>query len=127
MVNSELLKKLKYKDGRALVVHSPEGYSLGVEGSGDPDGSYQFIQVFIKNADEAISELPGLLEHLDVDGVFWVTYPKQSSGIKTDINRDVLFNLIQDNTTYRVVSNVSIDETWSALRIREKDKVKSRS
>lgn len=127
MAESELLKKLKYKGGRILLVHAPEGYSLGEEDAGEAAGPYPFIQVFVTSAENVRAEIPHLLTLLDVDGVFWLTYPKQSSGIKTDINRDILANMIQDETEFRVVSNVSIDATWSALRLRQKDKVKSRA
>ncbi|WP_251577347.1 hypothetical protein [Paenibacillus sp. MER TA 81-3] len=59
--------------------------------------------------------------------MFWITYPKQSSKVKTDINRDILAAMVQNSTTYRVVSNVAVDEKWSALRLRPQDKVKSKT
>ena len=30
-MQEELLKKLRYKQGRALVLQAPEGYELGIE------------------------------------------------------------------------------------------------
>ncbi|WP_199617728.1 hypothetical protein [Paenibacillus alkalitolerans] len=30
-MNEELLKKLRYKEGRATVLNAPEGYRLGIE------------------------------------------------------------------------------------------------
>lgn len=44
----------------------------------------------------------------------WVCYPK---GNKTDINRDTIWPRVQD-VGWKLVGNVSIDETWSALRIK---------
>ena len=64
--------------------------------------------------------IPGLKE----DAVFWITYPKQTAKFKADINRDSLYTLVQAKSEYRVVSNVAVDEKWSALRFRHKDKVK---
>ncbi|MFC4766766.1 hypothetical protein [Effusibacillus consociatus] len=51
---------------------------------------------------------------------------KMSSKIKTDINRDKLWQLVDGTAGYRPVSQISIDETWSALRFRESDKVNSK-
>ncbi|MFC5649655.1 hypothetical protein ACFPYJ_11085 [Paenibacillus solisilvae] len=61
---------------------------------------------------------------MNEDALFWITYPKQSSKVKTDINRDRLWAMVQDKSGYRPVSNVAIDEKWSALRFRHQDKVK---
>jgi hypothetical protein len=38
--------------------------------------------------------------------------------LKTDINRDSLFRLVGELSDYTVVSNVAIDDKWSALRLR---------
>jgi len=44
----------------------------------------------------------------------WVLYPK---GNKADINRDSLWPILAD-FGFRPISQVSVDETWSALRFR---------
>ena len=46
--------------------------------------------------------------------VFWVAYPK---GNRTDINRDTLWPILGDYAM-RPISQVAVDETWSALRFR---------
>jgi hypothetical protein len=46
--------------------------------------------------------------------VVWVCYPK---GNKTDINRDTIWPRLAA-AGWRLVSNVSIDSTWSALRAK---------
>ncbi|WP_409347005.1 hypothetical protein [Paenibacillus sp. MBLB4367] len=121
----ELLKKLRYKDGRAAVWNAPEGYFLGIEEEKSAEGTYDFVQVFVNNADEATEWAPKAIGYLNEDAVFWITYPKQSSKVKTDINRDSLAALVQNITPYRPVSNVAVDDKWSALRFRPVDKVKS--
>lgn len=125
-VQEELLKKLRYKQGRALVLQAPEGYKLGIEESGEPNGTYDFVQLFVNNAAEVDEWAPQAIAYLNDESVFWITYPKQSSKVKTDINRDILFTLVQDKTSYRPVSNVAVDDKWSALRFRHQDKVKSK-
>ena len=46
--------------------------------------------------------------------VVWVLYPK---GNRTDVNRDSLWRLIAPYGL-RPITQVAVDETWSALRFR---------
>ena len=46
--------------------------------------------------------------------VVWVTYPK---GNRTDINRDSLWPILAERGL-RPITQVSLDDTWSALRFR---------
>ncbi|SDN41817.1 hypothetical protein SAMN04487897_102851 [Paenibacillus sp. yr247] len=125
-MQEELLKKLRYKQGRALVLYAPEGYELGVEEPVEPNGTYDFVQLFVNNAAEVAEWTPKAIPYLNDDALFWITFPKQISKVKTDINRDILFTLVQEITDYRPVSNVAVDDKWSALRLRHQDKVKSK-
>ncbi|MFS0840968.1 hypothetical protein [Paenibacillus sp. 1P03SA] len=123
-----LLKKLRYKEGRALVLNAPEGYRLGIEAEsgGSPEDKAGFVQLFVNDGQEADEWVPKVIPMLEEDAVFWITYPKQSSKVKTDINRDTLAAKVQNNTEYRPVSNVAVDDKWSALRFRRSDLVKSK-
>jgi hypothetical protein len=47
----------------------------------------------------------------------WICWPKGSAHVPTDLNRDILFRHAQ-SYGLQVVSNVSIDEVWSALRFK---------
>jgi hypothetical protein len=126
-MQDELLKKLRYKQGRALVLQAPEGYKLGIEDNEEPNGTYDFVQLFVNNAAEVAEWATKAIAFLNDEAVFWITYPKQSSKVKTDINRDILWKLMDENTDYRLVSNVAVDDKWSALRLRHKSKVKTKS
>lgn len=123
-MNEELVKKLRYKEGPAMVINAPEGYKLGIESKTDQSEKYEFVQLFVSNRQELIDWLPKVFSSLKEDALFWITYPKQTSKIKTDINRDIIFEILQNETDYRVVSNVAVDEKWSALRVRHIAKVK---
>ncbi|SEG26972.1 hypothetical protein [Paenibacillus sp. UNC499MF] len=127
-MSEELLKKLRYKEGRALVLNAPEGYRLGVEAEtgSPPEDKADFVQLFVNDGQEADEWVPKVIPMLREDAVFWITYPKQSSKVKTDINRDTLAAKVQNNTEYRPVSNVAVDDKWSALRFRRSDLVKSK-
>ncbi|MGP8215089.1 MAG: hypothetical protein ACLQQ4_05955 [Bacteroidia bacterium] len=53
--------------------------------------------------------------------VLWFAYPKGTSKIKTDINRDTL-RVTGEKYGITTVTAISIDDTWSALRFRPIDK-----
>jgi len=127
MLNEELLKKLRYKNGHALVLNAPEGYDLGIESNEViTDSKAAFIQLFVHNAEQVHEWVPQVIARLDEDAVFWITYPKQTSKVKTDINRDSLWKLVESIAPYRPVSNVAVDDKWSALRFRHVDLVQSK-
>lgn len=125
-MQAELVKKLRYKEGRAVVINAPDGYRLGIEEEGALSGPYDFLQLFVHNAEETDEWIPKVMPLLKEDAVFWITYPKQSAKMKTDINRDRLAAMVQNKTSYRAVGNVAVDEKWSALRFRPVDLVKPR-
>lgn len=52
--------------------------------------------------------------HLADPIVFWVAYPK---GNRTDIDRDKLWPILAEHGM-RPISQVAVDDTWSALRFR---------
>ena len=62
------------------------------------------------------------LESITYDGVLWISYPKRSSKVKTDLSRDVGWDVVA-NAGLRPVTQVSVDETWSALRFRPLEQV----
>lgn len=123
-MDQALMNKLKYREGRAGVAYKPEELPSELEKADEPTGTYAFLLVFAGNAREAMERIKGAIPHLEEDAVFWLAYPKKSSGIKTDINRDIIWRMVEAETDYTLVSNVSIDSTWSALRLRRKDKTK---
>ncbi|MFD2332083.1 hypothetical protein ACFSR7_22740 [Cohnella sp. GCM10020058] len=120
-----LYQKLYYKTGRALVYGAPEGFDLGVDVETEAEGRFDFVLVFVKNTEDVLKTLPKIIPLLQPDAVCWISYPKQSAKVVTDLNRDLLWRIMETRTDYRVVSNVAIDVVWSALRFRHVSKVKS--
>ena len=122
----ELLKKLRYKQGPAILLNAPEGFQLLIEEADNDNDKMEFLLMFANNSEEVMTWFPKALSVLKEDAIFWIAFPKKSSKVKTDINRDTLFKLVQELSDYRAVSNVSLDEKWSALRFRHQDLVKSK-
>lgn len=128
MEQEALVKKLRYKTGRAVVLNAPEGFRLGIgeEASASREALYDFVLLFVRDSGQVRERLPSAISLLKPDTVFWIAYPKMSAKTKTDINRDTLWPIVHELSGYRPVSNVAIDETWSALRLRHQDQVKSK-
>ncbi len=129
-MQSGLVKKLRIKAGqRSLILNAPEGYIEdlsaqleGVQIDQEAQGEYEFVHVFAVNSDELDELTPAALDAVVFDGLFWVSYPKGSSGVKTDLNRDILWEELSSKGI-RPVTQVSIDKVWSAMRFRPTEQV----
>jgi hypothetical protein len=51
------------------------------------------------------------------DALFWACYPKGTGKIKSDLKREVVWDILS-LIGQEAVSQIAIDETWSALRGR---------
>lgn len=126
-----LIKKLLIKDNyRITVVNAPAGFRLpeeelpeNVEMSNELDGIFDMVLLFVHNQEELANYVPKILTQLKDNALFWVAYPKKSSKIKTDISRDSGWEILNESG-YVGVSLISINETWSAFRVRNEKYVK---
>lgn len=128
---NDILKKLGLKDQNPiLAINTPEGYNkileeANVEIHNEIEGKYKFIQIFVKSLEEAVKIGESAVNALDGDGYLWLCYPKGTSKTyKTDINRTKAWGLF-GQYDFEPVSQVSIDEDWSAIRYRNVDNIKS--
>jgi ribosomal protein L25 (general stress protein Ctc) len=125
MSEKTVAAKLGIKGGDSvLVVGAPKGYSGSIgelppkaKVVTKPSGKIDMIQLFVHSMDELKAKLSSLKASLDQDPAFWITYPKGTSNVSTDLNRDVIRNYAA-TVGYQAVSLFSVDETWSALRVK---------
>ena len=130
MAISALAKKLRLQDvRRALILNAPEGYleTLGdvpeaLEIEQEPSGEFDFAHLFVKDLNELERFIDRVLQAVEYDAVLWISYPKGSSGVDTDLNRDKLWNALSDRGI-RPVTQVSIDKVWSGMRFRPPEEV----
>ena len=130
MAESSLVKKLRIRAGqRALILNAPSGYAeglgdlaKGVDVAHQAEGKYDFVQLFVKDSAEFHALSSPALQAVEYDGLFWLCYPKKSSKVKTDLSREAAWELM-DGTGLRPVTQISIDEVWSALRFRPVEQV----
>ena len=127
---SSLVKKLGIQPGqRVLVVTAPAGYvelltdrAEGVTVATFGEDPFDFVHLFVKHSAEYADLSPIAFGAVTYDGLLWISYPKKSSNVETDLTRDVLWRLTAD-TGLRAVTQVSINSVWSAMRFRPSEKV----
>lgn len=126
MIISPLSKKLQLKPGfRILIFSAPDGFQSALEPL--PDGAltvrvedgtlFDVVHLFVTSALELVGSLPMALAVLKSDGLLWISYPKKTSGVETDLTRDVGWEAIKE-AGWEPVRQISVDSTWSALRFR---------
>lgn len=126
-----ILKKLGLTtQNPVLILNAPEEYKdVLAEITSDIhttiSGKYKFIQVFEIDLCKAKSIANNLIEALETDGHLWLCYPKGTSKMyKSDINRTKAWEVFSPYE-FEPVSQVSIDDNWSAMRFRHVDNIKT--
>ena len=126
MTISALAKKLQIKPGhQLLLVNTPPDMAaqlaplpdavqlLVANGTGPADVVLCFVQNSLALRQHAAMALAAVTP----DGLLWFAYPKGSSGVPTDLNRDAGWAPVS-GAGWEPVRQVAIDATWSAVRFR---------
>ena len=121
-----VIKKMKFKSV-GVIIDAPsniesEFLKKGFKSTFDINEKSTNTLVFLKSKSEFINFLTDHIKNVAYDSVLWFAYPKGTSKIKTDINRDIL-SVVANEYGLDTVTAVSIDETWSGLRFRPIEKV----
>ncbi len=106
---------LREPDGfRETLGQLPDGVSITTRVSAGSDADV--IVAFFTRRSDFEGRLPKLMEAMDVDGGLWISWPKRSSGVTTDITEDTLREV---GLPLGLVDNkvCAIDDTWSGLRL----------
>jgi len=87
-----------------------------------------FALVFAVNENQLNGILRDVMPALKDNSKFWVAYPKTTSKISTDLNRDSSWNQLT-SAGYETVHEVVLDHVWSAARFGKSNgkKLKNRS
>lgn len=91
----------------------PEGVTT-IKADG-PKRELNFIHVFGKSRKEMESKIASLKRHLLPDGMLWVSWPKGSSGVETDLNENILREIGLKNGLVDV-KVCAVDDVWSGLK-----------
>ncbi|MBA4057886.1 MAG: DUF3052 domain-containing protein, partial [Marivirga sp.] len=118
-----LLKKLGIKENSVMYVCNPPVDYFSwisplpptVSVKERATGKVDFIHLFVKDQREFKKEFLNGQKHLKNEGMLWVSWPKKSSKVPTDLDENLIrdFGLKQGLVDVKVCA---VDETWSGLK-----------
>ena len=126
-----LVQKLGLKSGSTIaVLGAPRGYArtLGKLPSGvtqrtSAAGPLDLIQFFTSEKQQLERRFAALARALAPAGMLWISWPKRSSGVATDLTEDVIraIGLAHGLVDVKVAA---VDDVWSGLKFvrRVKDR-----
>jgi hypothetical protein len=126
-----LLKKLGLKPGSVSYVYQPpKDYFVwlsplpeDVKFKDKLAGAMEFIHLFVRDRKTFEKEFVRGRKALKDDGMMWISWPKKSSKIETDLNENIIrdYGLEQGLVDVKVCA---VDEVWSGLKfvVRLKDR-----
>lgn len=122
MLEKTAAEKMHIKPGvRVASLHAPEDV-LTLLGMTDvePVNSPQeadIVLLFVNNQAEVEERLTPLAGQLSPATATWIIYPKGSKAAGLDISRDTIWP-VAEALGMRPVSMVSVNERWSAFRVK---------
>jgi hypothetical protein len=119
---SVLAKKMNLRPGlRAAVIKAPGNYLDELQHdsaiSQKISGTFDWIQIFARDKKELVSFTPGAASALKPDSILWLSFPKGSSKIQTDLTRDKGWGVLKD-LDLKFITLVSVNDMWSAFAFR---------
>ncbi len=126
-----LVEKLGIKPGvNIIILNAPDGYekALGelpanVSVASSLGSTLDLIQFFTKDREELDTNFPALKQALAHNGQLWISWPKKSAKIPTDLDENIIRDIGLQNGLVDV-KVIAVDEVWSGLKFvyRVKDR-----
>ena len=116
-----LVAKLGIKERARLVFVGPPadfGETLGALPHGvtrTKAGIVDFALLFVKTFSELEKKFGPLRDRLETNGMLWVAWPKKTSGVKSDLDENLVRELGLKSGLVDV-KVCAIDDTWSGLK-----------
>src|SRR5262249_55164659 len=125
MTDKPLGKKMKLKPGQhAAIINAPYGYldrwqpvPEDVEVMEQLGQSFDWVQLFVKNQAELEQVIAQVRAALKPSGTLWITFPKGTSKIQTDLTRDKGWDALR-SLDLKWINLISVDDTCSAFSLR---------
>jgi hypothetical protein len=134
MSGKTVAQKMFVKPGfRVAAVNAPKDYAALVGGL--PEGAkvvkklaegVDLVHLFVKTRADLARELPAALAAVGPKTLFWVSYPKKTSSVATDLSRDAGWEPMT-RAGFEGVTLIAIDDTWSAMRFKPAGDIPSRA
>jgi hypothetical protein len=120
--NRRLVDKLGLKSGMALlVIQPPEHYQALMEPMpsdviiGQDIGLVDFVHLFVTSLETLEAEFSRAKERIKRSGMLWISWPKRSSKILTDLDENIIREVGLKHGLVDV-KVCAIDDNWSGLK-----------
>lgn len=120
MSDKPVAERLQVKGKRRLaVIDAPTGVDsqIGVIKQRCNVSKADVVLLFAANCAHLESSLPKMLKKMAKESIIWIAYPKLSSQLAGDISREVIRALVA-RLGLDTVSQIAIDDDWSAMRVK---------
>ncbi len=123
MPDTSLAKKMKRKpEMRAAILHAPADYESGAFPELKPaasslTGLFDWVQIFVENKVQLDKLAPKAAKALKPNSILWISFPKGSSRIQTDLTRDQGWDILR-SLDLKWITLISVNDTWSAFSLR---------
>jgi hypothetical protein len=92
------------------------GIPAGVELRSSLRGKADIVHVFVRREADLTKRLDAMQTAIEPNGAIWVSWPKRTSKVPTDLTEDAIRRVALRNGLVDV-KVCAIDETWSALKL----------
>ncbi|MFA7227716.1 MAG: YdeI/OmpD-associated family protein [Melioribacteraceae bacterium] len=124
-MDEKLQKKLRIKEGQSVaLINAPVNLLTQLESMADSislkrgiKGKSDHLFLFVMNKTELETKLAMSEKSVKENGMLWVCYQKKSSKVKSDIDRDSVWNILS-KSKFRQITLISIDDSWTAFGLR---------
>ncbi len=120
-----LWKKLGYRDGTSsYVAGAPKGYvrmlqlpsDITVRWAPRAVRGIEFVHFFTASKSALRKKLSFLRKKIAANGIVWISWPKKSSKVETDVTEDVVREAALP-LGFVDIKVCAVNETWSALKL----------
>ena len=119
-----LAKKLGFKEcSVVLLIDAPKDYAqlispvpTGVQFISKPNRKVDIAHVFVTRRGSLSKHLSRLRETLDVQASIWVSWPKKTSRVPTDITEDTIREVALP-LGFVDIKVCAVTDVWSALKL----------
>lgn len=135
MSNQTLLEKLQLKDEKNLLIQGlpssieKQFAKLTYAKNVTPllkSRKVDFVLVFALSQQQLNNVLCEVFPALHDESKLWIAYPKTTSKIASDLNRDCSWECLTKKE-YECVRQVALDHVWSAMRFKKLDQIPNKT
>ena len=80
-------------------------------------GLFDWVQIFVENKVQLDKLAPKAVKALKPNSILWISFPKGSSRIQTDLTRDQGWDILR-SLDLKWITLISVNDTWSAFSLR---------